>query len=225
MDQSENKKLWDRVCKTDPKHTTAIVGKDYKGTSPKPFWIVSRLTDEFGPCGIGWGFSIVDERFQTFETADGKEVLHVAKVKFWYLLNGVRGEIEQMGQTKASYLTSKGGTKIDEDAPKKSVTDALVKCASYLGFAGDIFLGRWDDSKYVSELKKEFSEAGNQPTGLTQKARADFLAALDSCAEVSEIEKLKETVKSTCQQIGDSEFWKTWVSEAKTKVNKLKGVE
>lgn len=46
---------------------------------------------------------------------------------------------------------------LDEDAPKKSVTDALVKCASYLGFAGDIFSGRWDDSKYVAEAAAEWA--------------------------------------------------------------------
>ena len=36
------------------------------------------------------------------------------------------------------------------DAPKKSATDGMVKCLSMLGFAGDIFSGQWDDSKYVA---------------------------------------------------------------------------
>ena len=40
---------------------------------------------------------------------------------------------------------------VDEDAPKKSVTDGMVKCLSLIGVAGDIFSGRWDDSKYVAE--------------------------------------------------------------------------
>jgi hypothetical protein len=37
----------------------------------------------------------------------------------------------------------------------------MTKCMSYLGFAGDIFSGQWDDSKYVQELTKEF---GDKPT-------------------------------------------------------------
>jgi hypothetical protein len=146
-----NLDLWNRVSKTDPKHVKPITGKQYSGNSPKPYYIVQRLTEEFGPVGRGWGFDIVQERFERLSEHD---VLHVATVRFWH---GDKAQsFEQMGQTKACYMTSKGSLLVDEDAPKKSVTDALVKCASYLGFAGDIFSGRWDDSKYVAELRKEF---------------------------------------------------------------------
>lgn len=147
----DNKALWQKVFMTDPKAVKAITGKQYNGNSPKPYWIVERLTDEFGPCGHGWGFNIVSERFERFGEGAAAESLHIAVVRFWYVLNDRRGELEQVGQTKASYTSSKGKFIVDEDAPKKSVTDALVKCASYLGFAGDIFSGRWDDSKYVAE--------------------------------------------------------------------------
>jgi hypothetical protein len=156
-----NKELWNRVSKTDPKHVKPITGKQYSGNSPKPYYIVERLTEEFGPCGKGWGFSVLNERFERFSDTDS---LHVALVEFWYEQAGERYSFQQMGQTKASYVTGSGKFMLDEDAPKKSVTDALVKCASYLGFAGDIFSGRWDDSKYVADLKKEFAEPREEPT-------------------------------------------------------------
>jgi hypothetical protein len=156
---SKNKALWGRVFTTDPKAVKPITGKQYSGNSPKPYWIVERLTDEFGPCGIGWGFNILNERFERFSDTD---TLHIASVRFWYVLDGQRGELEQIGQTKSSYTTGAGKFMLDEDAPKKSVTDALVKCASYLGFAGDIFSGRWDDSKYVAEAAKEWTERKQQ---------------------------------------------------------------
>lgn len=159
---SKNKDLWKRAFTTDPRHVKPITGKQYSGNSPKPYWIVERLTDEFGPCGIGWGFTILSERFERFSDTD---TLHIAVVRFWYVMDdprgaweGRRGELEQIGQTKSSYTTGAGKFMLDEDAPKKSVTDALVKCASYLGFAGDIFSGRWDDSKYVAEAAKEWKE-------------------------------------------------------------------
>ena len=160
---SDNKALWVRAFTTDPRAVKAITGKQYKGNSPKPYWIVERLTDEFGPCGIGWGFSILNERMERMTERD---VLHVAVVRMWYVMDGKRGEFEQIGQTKAVY-ESKNGTVVDEDAPKKSVTDALVKCASYLGFAGDIFSGMWDDSKYVAwageEWDRRYAEANQDP--------------------------------------------------------------
>jgi hypothetical protein len=46
---------------------------------------------------------------------------------------------------------------VDEDAGKKSVTDGMVKCLSMIGFAGDIFSGRWDDSKYVARSARTTS--------------------------------------------------------------------
>lgn len=168
---SDNKALWSRVCKTDPSHVKPITGKQYQGNSPKPYYIVERLTEEFGPCGIGWGFTILNERM---ERLTDSEILHVAVVRFWYVMGGQKGELEQIGQTKVVYEKSKGGLMVDEDAPKKSVTDALVKCASYLGFAGDIFSGRWDDSKYVAELRREFAE---QAGSLEQQLKDSIEAA------------------------------------------------
>lgn len=189
-----NKELWDRVSKTDPKHVKPITGKQYSGNSPKPYYIVERLTEEFGPCGTGWGFTVVNERFERFSETDS---LHVALVNFWYVLDGKRAEFQQMGQTKASYVTNAGKFMLDEDAPKKSVTDALVKCASYLGFAGDIFSGRWDDSKYVAELKREFAEK-DEP--VAEIKRTGAMAAVLETVKVPEVEaeyirELAENVK------------------------------
>jgi hypothetical protein len=168
-----NKALWERAFTTDPKAVKPITGKQYKGNSPKPYWIVERLTDEFGPCGIGWGFQIASERMERLTDTD---TLHIAVVSLWYVLDGKRGELQQIGQTKATYKKSDGGLMVDEDAPKKSVTDALVKCASYLGFAGDIFSGMWDDSKYVASADKHWrdQERIERMDGLTQE-RVDEL--------------------------------------------------
>ena len=176
---SENLALWRRVCVTDPKAVKPITGKQYSGNSPKPYWIVEQLTATFGPCGIGWGFNILNERFERFSDTD---TLHIAAVRFWYVLDGKRGELEQIGQTKASYMAGSGKFMLDEDAPKKSVTDALVKCASYIGFAGDIFSGRWDDSKYVAEANREWRErergSDEEPKAdMSPKARAQRITA------------------------------------------------
>jgi hypothetical protein len=155
MTTETNMALWDRVCVTDPRAVKPITGKQYSGNSPKPYWIVQRLTEEFGPCGKGWGFTILNERMERLTDTD---VLHVAVVRFWYVSEGARCELEQIGQTKAVYAKKDGALLVDEDAPKKSVTDALVKCASYIGFAGDIFSGRWDDSKYVAWARDQYAE-------------------------------------------------------------------
>lgn len=151
-----NLELWEKVQKTDPKHVKPITGKSYQGTSPKPHYLIHKATETFGPIGIGWGFSIADERI---EEGAGGERMSIARVKVWYKWEGERGEVEHIGGTSFSGTRKNGTPFTDEDAPKKSVTDALVKALSMIGFAGDIFMGRYDDSKYVSELHQEAKDA------------------------------------------------------------------
>lgn len=168
----DNMKLWQSVCVTDPRAVKPITGKQYKGNSPKPYWVIQRATEVFGPCGLGWGVQILSERFERF----GDEALHIAHVKVWYLQDGKRGEIEQMGQTRAAYTSAAGKHIVDEDAPKKSATDGMVKCLSMLGFAGDIFSGQWDDSKYVAWAAEE-TKRREMPT-ITEKQAADIQALI-----------------------------------------------
>ena len=58
--------------------------------------------------------------------------------------------VTQMGQKS---LTN--GSRPDEDAAKKAVTDGLTKCVSYIGFNADVFLGRFDDNKYVQQASSQ----------------------------------------------------------------------
>lgn len=193
-----NTELWDRVCKTDPKQVKEITGKQYKGNSPKPYYIVRRLTEEFGPCGIGWGITILSERIEQLSENDR---LHVAHVRLWFMQAGTRGEIEQIGQTMAAYMKSdKSKVVTDEDAPKKSVTDALVKCASYLGFAGDIFAGRWDDSKYIAELKREFAEQA----GMSAEVQDEWVGHINASANAGELKRRLAEAVEAAMEVNDS---------------------
>lgn len=185
-----NMDLWNSVFVTDPGAVKPITGKQYSGNSPKPYWIVKRATETFGPCGIGWGVKVVEERVERF----GDEAIHIAKVLVWYVRGDVRGEIEQMGQTKMAYVTSKGKALVDEDAPKKSVTDGMVKCLSLLGFAGDIFSGRWDDSRYVEWAEEE-------------TRRREDAAALMNSEQVAALTKLINETET------DFEAFMAWISK------------
>lgn len=190
---SDNLALWNAVEQTPPSQVKPITGKAYQGTSPKPYYLVQKATETFGPIGIGWGFSIVDERI---EEGAGGERMSIARVKVWFKWNGERGEVEHIGGTSFSGIRSSGKPFTDEDAPKKSVTDALIKALSMIGFAGDIFMGRYDDSKYVADLKAEEREqakpkpisAAEQKRGL-EAIEADLLdchtiADVNKCAKI-----------------------------------------
>lgn len=193
-----NLELWQKVEKTDPKHVKAITGKSYQGSSPKPHYLIHKATETFGPVGIGWGFSIVDERI---EEGAGGEKMHIARVKVWFKWNGERGEVEHIGGTQFSGTRKSGQPFTDEDAPKKSVTDAIVKALSMIGFAGDIFMGRYDDSKYVSEVKEEFSEPRQD-----QSPSSDRFSKADSRKTYADIQNAIDSAKTL------DELKETWIS-------------
>ena len=49
-------------------------------------------------------------------------------------------------------------TKPDADFAKKVETDALTKALSKLGFNADVFMGMYDDHKYVQMMNEEFNK-------------------------------------------------------------------
>lgn len=173
-----NMDLWNSVKVTDPAAVKKITGKPYQGSSPKPYWLIERATEVFGPVGIGWGVVVKSERFERLSETD---VLHVAVVSVWYMKDGERSQtFDQMGGTKACYMTGKGVLMVDEDAGKKSVTDGMVKCLSMIGFAGDIFSGLWDDSKYVDWAAEQYREKPDVAAILKGVANSTTLALLKS---------------------------------------------
>ena len=188
-----NLALWKSVERTDPAHTKPITGKAYKGNSPRPHHLVYRATEAFGPCGIGWGFEIVEEKVLDGHLIEPSfyERIHMARVRVWYEWEGKRGTVEHVGQTTFSGRRNDGRPYTDEDAPKKSVTDALVKALSMIGFAGDIFLGRYDDSKYVAEVKREIAaeHAAPERDESTDRYIADCRRAI---AEATDVVALRE---------------------------------
>lgn len=191
---NDNMKFWNDNKKTDPSRVKAITGKQYRGNSPQPYYLVERMTEAFGMCGIGWGLNIISERMERLTDTD---VLHIAVIELWYVHGDKKGSITQIGQTKAAYKKNDGGMMTDEDAPKKSVTDAMTKCMSYLGFAGDIFSGQWDDSKYVQNLEQEFKEVKKTPAPAIKVDMPAIIATLCSQSSLGALHEYASAVKGS----------------------------
>jgi hypothetical protein len=77
--------------------------------------------------------------------------------------DGEKCSVEHFGHTPFTYR-SKYGLSVDDNAPKKSLTDAIKKCLSMLGFSADVFLGEWDDREYVeaARVKDQIKRADNK---------------------------------------------------------------
>lgn len=191
-----NLALWQRFEDIDPKFTKPITGRDYSGTSPNPQYVIMCLTELFGPAGKGFGWNVLAEGFTTL----GDTHLHWCRIRFWWRDSEGVNECEQYGQTKAAYITKTGKHYVDEDAPKKSLTDAVVKSASHLGIAANIFLGRWDDQKYVAEVAREYREAEKPPFD-APAAAARIKASIAKQSTPADLDELYRRERSVIDEI------------------------
>lgn len=149
-----NTDLWDKLGRTDPKHTKGFSRSGgFKGTAIKPMWAFRRMTEELGACGIGWGIN--QPSFQVVPSGDG-ETLVYCTVSIWH---GSRDQIVfGVGGDKVVAKRRDGGSFSDDEAFKKSFTDAITNALKLIGVGADVHMGLFDDSKYVAEVAKEFAE-------------------------------------------------------------------
>jgi hypothetical protein len=151
-----NTALWDRLGRTDPKHTKPFKRSGgFSGTSIKPIYSYRRMTEEFGPCGEGWGIN--EPIFQVVTGSDG-EVLVFCTASIWYgtkdkIVFGVGGDKVVVKQSS--------GLRGDDEAFKKAFTDGVTNALKMIGVGADVHMGLFDDDKYVNTLKEEFSEKGD----------------------------------------------------------------
>lgn len=144
-EKNQKMALWNMICTTNPKYTTQVSLGNRKFTAIDAYYQFRKMTQFFGPFGIGWG---VDEcSFKPFMA--GKLVLFTGRM--WYMWDGARGEIPI--QSAARTVLGKE-ERLDDDCIKKVVTDAITKGASMLGLNADVFLGFFENNKYLSELRR-----------------------------------------------------------------------
>lgn len=158
---TDNLAIWSTLAKTDPAHTKKFVrGGGFRGTAVKPIYTDQKMTQQFGPCGIGWG--ITAPTYQTVPTPEG-EVAVFCWLSVWYVSEGKRSaDIPGVGGDFVIKKTSKGLTP-DDEAFKKAATDAIGNAMKHIGMSADIHMGQHDDDKYVADLQREMREeaAGN----------------------------------------------------------------
>ncbi len=168
----ENTELWDRLSKTDPAHTKTFKrAGGFSGTAVKPIYTVQRMTEEFGPCGTGWGIN--EPQFQVVP-GDNKEVLVFCTVSIWTgndnglnTIYGVGGD-KVVTHIKANEQYNRPERwENDDEAFKKAFTDAVGNAMKYLGMSADVHMGLFDDSKYVTARKKEIEDNAKGPEDRT----------------------------------------------------------
>lgn len=216
---AERLAIWNQVAVTDPNHTKAFSrGGGFKGSAINSTYLIRKATELWGPMGARWGARVLEEKMlQGAPMLDGEgkvmghELIHQLHVElhYPYTVQGVEGQgrITHFGQTQF-VGRNKNGMFTDEEAPKKSMTDAIGKCLSMLGFSADIYLGLYDDSKYVDEVKREHQ--GTVKPTVAPKMSADevtaFKAKIAACATLDALREMYEQCATENQALFKAAF-------------------
>jgi hypothetical protein len=184
---NDNLAIWNAVQTTDPNHTK-VVEFGRKFTSIDAHWQVMQATKQFGPIGLNWGYKAEHSTL----TLDDNNILAVCDITIWWRSETSRNEYGPVrGMTELWHTAKSGKQQLDEDAAKKSMTDALTKGLSHLGFSADVFLGLFDDNRYVQKMKTRFDreKAAANIDALPEDIRA-IIDRVKTCKTLPEIDDL-----------------------------------
>ena len=143
----DNMELFRQFEKTAAEAQKPIEAGRLKGfTDINPMWRFKRLTEVFGPVGIGWKFVITDK--QIIPGADGV-VSAFVDILLYYKHNGEWSEgIPGTGGSAFVAKESKGLYTSDE-CFKMALSDAVGTACKALGMSADIYFSK-DRSKYTT---------------------------------------------------------------------------
>ena len=205
---TNNLELWDKVRRVPQEHLKGFTrGGGFKGTAIKPMWSVHTMTEQFGPCGKGWG---IEKPEFTIQNA-GNEILVFCTVAVWHnqpvgamamqkhIVYGVGGD-----KVLAQFSS---GLKSDDEAFKKAFTDAVGNALKFLGVGADIHMGLWDGNKYVDETPEKPAPK-TTPKAEARPEYARMSANIKTINDTGTIEDLRLFYKNNVKVIeGFDQSW------------------
>ena len=156
-----NLELYNAVRSVPAEAKKEIRGGRLNGkTDINPMWRIKKLTEQFGPCGFGWKYTIDRE---WLETGANGEISAFMDISLYYKYNGEWSEAVPGTGGSAFIAKEKAGLYTSDECYKMALTDALSVACKALGIAADVY---WDkDRTKYDEAEKE----PEPPTGATEK--------------------------------------------------------
>jgi len=152
----DNLTYYNRFKDTPKEACKSFNNGQFSGTDINPMYRIKRLTEVFGPAGLGWYYKVVDKWSETFDGEVTTNIIIELFVKDpstgeWSMpIQGIGGN-----RSVQQFSTRK---KVSDEGWKMALTDALSVACKALGIGADIYYAN-DPTKYTS------SEALSQPNG------------------------------------------------------------
>lgn len=157
-----NLSVYERARSVPVSALKKILGGRLKGMSDiNPMFRIKRITEIFGPCGFGWKYEIVSQKFET----QGQEVKCFMQINLYVKMDGQWSE-PIPGVGGADFVArEKNGLFVNDECEKMALTDALSVAMKALGIAADVYWGK--DGRAVNTDSKY--AYGTQPQQVQQQ--------------------------------------------------------
>ena len=113
-------------------------------TDINPMWRIKTLTQEFGPCGVGWKYIVRDKRL---EKGGKDEMAAFVDIDLYCKVNGEWSEPIPGTGGSMFVASEKSGLYTSDECYKMALTDAISVSCKMLGMGADVY---WegDRTKY-----------------------------------------------------------------------------
>ena len=167
---ADNMTLYNAVRTPPPEALREIKAGRLAGKSDiNPMWRIKTLTEQFGPCGVGWKYTI--EKLWTEQGANG-EIAAFALINLYHRIGeGWSEPIPGIGGN-SFVAKEKSGMYTSDECYKMALTDALSVACKALGVAADVY---WqaDKTKYTRDTEPSREKAHEKLIAEFYKAGAD----------------------------------------------------
>lgn len=133
----DNMSIYNNVRSVPESAQKKINGGRLSGmTDINPMWRIQKLTEEFGPCGVGWKYVIRDKRL---EPAGNDEIAAFVDIDLFFHTED--GWSEAIPGTGGSSFAAKerSGLHVSDECYKMALTDALSVACKAIGMGADIY--------------------------------------------------------------------------------------
>lgn len=162
----DNLELYNRVRSVPDNAKREIKGGRLKGkTDINPMWRIKVLTETFGPCGIGWKYTIKRE---WLENGTNGEIAAFVDIDLFYKADGQWSEAVPGTGGSMLVTSERNGLYTSDECFKMALTDAISVAAKALGVAADVY---WDadSTKYGRQYQDPLQGEKPAGTGQTKK--------------------------------------------------------
>lgn len=148
----DNMKIYEAVRNAPENALKSIEAGRLKGKSDiNPIWRIRTLTEQFGPCGIGWKYVI---KRQWLEPGASGEIAAFVEIDLFFKHDEVWSEAIPGTGGSGFVQKERNGLYTNDECFKMALTDAISVACKALGFAANVYWEK-DRSKYDNPAEPE----------------------------------------------------------------------